>query len=625
MDKELLIKQSHARCRSMGLQPELFVQEDRGEQHALLVENRWLIQSAHVFMQLLREFIGNTQMALMLTDSRGCVLDIRGDLQALFRGSRIFIRRGHLLDEEHGGTNPVALVLKHKKPIQIEGDEHYFRALQHMVASAAPIFDEEQELIGVLNFCGFASQAHPHTLGWVVAAAKAVEGQWFGKHLTHRLRTSHQYLQTLIDNLTSGIMSVNKEGRLMEINQRGRKMLKIPEDEAPLSMKMYLPDWPQVQGVLDAGHRLQDEELRFWSAGEKLPFIVIAYPLTLEGEKAPSYIFSLRETSMVYKTAARYSGMQAHFTFDHLIGRSLTMQKAVRMARSVADSPSTVLITGESGTGKELFAQAIHNESWRKEQSFVAVNCGALPESLIESELFGHDEGAFTGARRGGQPGKFELANGGTLFLDEIGEMPMEMQVKLLRAIQEQQIQRVGGQRQIRLDVRIIAATNRNLMEEVQHKRFRKDLYYRLNVLPISLPPLREREGDVPLLADYFLHKKSIKQKRAYTAFSQWQMEQLCNYSWPGNVRELENFVEQFVNLHDKAFETASFFKAGEKGVSEVKGGTSESVPDYTLEEMEREYIKKMLLKYQCNKTKVAEVLGVSRNTLYLKIKKMNL
>lgn len=620
MDKNERIIQSHARCRAMGLQPENFVPADKGEQALLVSENKWLIQSAHLFMQLLREFIGNTRFALMLTDSEGQILDIRGDLQALFKGARLFIRRGHLLNEEAAGTNAVGLVLKHRAPMQLEGNEHYFQAFQHMVNSAAPIFNEDKELIGVLNFCGFASQAHPHTLGWVLAAAKAVEGQWYSKHLAHRLQASHQYLQTVIDNLTSGILSVNKEGRLMEINQRGKRMLKIPDSEQPLSMQMYLPDWHHVKSLLDSGHRLQDEELRFWVAGERQPFIVIAYPLSLNGAHAPAYIFSLRETSMVYKTAARYSGMQAHFTFDHLVGKSADMKKAIQMARTIADSPSTVLITGESGTGKELFAQAIHNESWRKEQSFVALNCGAIPESLIESELFGHEEGAFTGARRGGQPGKFELANGGTLFLDEIGEMPLEMQVRLLRAIQEQQIQRVGGQRQIKLDVRIIAATNRDLLQEVKKNRFRKDLYYRLNVLPLELPPLRAREKDVALLADFFIKKKAMKQNQSPLTFSNDQLELMCRYDWPGNVRELENFIEQYINLGEKVF-ASHFVDVNTRGESahapKIVGG---DVPDLSLREMELNYIRSLLQKHAGNKTKVARILGISRNTLYQKL-----
>lgn len=620
MQKQLLIKESHARCRAMGLQPELFVPEDRGRQALVQAENKWLIQSAHLFMQLLREFIGNTQFALMLTDRDGCVLDIRGDLQALFKGARLFVRRGHVLNEANAGTNGVSLVIKHQLPIQVEGQAHYFYAFQHMVNSAAPIFDEQKQLIGVLNFCGFASQAHPHTLGWVVAAAKAVEGQWYSKQLAHRLQSSHQYLQTVIDNLTSGILSVDHEGRLRELNQRGRKMLKIPANEAPLSMQMYLPDWQHVKSLLDSGHRLQDEELRFWVAGERQPFIVIAYPLSLQGPSAPAYIFSLRETSMVYKTAARYSGMQAHFTFDHLIGQSDAMRRSIHMARTVADSPSTVLISGESGTGKELFAQAIHNESWRQEQSFVALNCGAIPESLIESELFGHEEGAFTGARRGGQPGKFELANGGTLFLDEIGEMPLEMQVRLLRAIQEQQIQRVGGQRQIRLDVRIIAATNRNLLEEVKRNKFRQDLYYRLNVLPLELPPLRERKDDVVLLADYFLKKKAMKQNKVPVSFRQEQLDKLTRYPWPGNVRELENFVEQFLNLGSKAF--SSLYLSTEKSPSGLEVSSDVTSPDLTLREMELKYICQLLQKYEGNKTQVAQILGISRNTLYQKLKR---
>jgi two-component system response regulator AtoC len=229
-----------------------------------------------------------------------------------------------------------------------------------------------------------------------------------------------------------------------------------------------------------------------------------------------------------------------------LIGRSPALEQIFAVIEKVADTPSTVLITGESGTGKELIARALHNNSSRKNGPFIKINCAAIPKTLMESELFGYEKGAFTGAV-GSKPGRFELADGGTLFLDEIGEIPIEMQVKLLRVLQESEFERVGGIKTIKVDVRLVTATNRELLKEVQSATFREDLYYRLNVVPIHLPPLRERSGDIPLLVDHFLSKFNERLKKKITGIDDDAMARLISHSWPGNIRELENVLERTI------------------------------------------------------------------------------
>jgi sigma-54 dependent transcriptional regulator, acetoin dehydrogenase operon transcriptional activator AcoR len=225
----------------------------------------------------------------------------------------------------------------------------------------------------------------------------------------------------------------------------------------------------------------------------------------------------------------------------------------VDFARKIADSRSTVLLSGETGTGKEIFAQSIHNAGARREEAFVVVNCGAIPRTLIESELFGYADGAFTGAKRGGQAGKFEIADGGTIFLDEIGEMPLDMQTRLLRVIEEGTVQRIGESRQIPVDVRIIAASNRELLDEVERGNFRRDLYYRLNVLPIRLPALRERKEDIPILVRLYMDKLSKKLNKKPVPISQDYMDALSAQPWPGNIRELENMLELIINTEAPA------------------------------------------------------------------------
>lgn len=304
------------------------------------------------------------------------------------------------------------------------------------------------------------------------------------------------------------------------------------------------------------------------------------------------------------------------YCFPNIIGESAAMKKVFSLIEKVALSDSTVLLLGESGTGKELIATTIHYQSKRKDKPIIKVNCGALPESLIESELFGHEKGAFTGAVKR-RPGRFELADGGTIFLDEIADVPLAVQVKLLRVIQERTFERVGGTDTLKADVRIIAATNRSLDEEVKKGRFREDLYYRLHVIPLTLPPLRERREDIPPLVDFFLCKCRDKLLRNIR-LSEDAMSALCLYDYPGNIRELENILERCVTLSEsdligKEDLPSSLFskteRAGQMSLSEA------------LAETERDYIKRVLRSTKGNKTLAAKTLGLSRKTLWEKLK----
>ncbi len=320
------------------------------------------------------------------------------------------------------------------------------------------------------------------------------------------------------------------------------------------------------------------------------------------------------------------SQIQEQHRFDRLIGKSRTMQSLYHVIRRVAKSPSTVLIMGESGTGKELIANAIHYHSERKDMTFVPINCGAIPEELLESELFGHERGAFTGALRE-RRGRFELAHGGTILLDEIGEMSPKLQVKLLRFLQEKKFQRLGGTRTIEVDVRILAATNKDLEKAVAANEFREDLFYRLNVIPIIVPPLREREGDVPLLVHHFLRQQCEKKDVSLKRISKAALDILERYNWPGNVRELENVIERMVimteddeisvddlprrlRLHQDA--RIKPLEVGEEGINLKE----------TLDELESHLISEALQKANGVKGKAAKLLGLNRTTLIEKLKK---
>ncbi|MFO0561852.1 MAG: sigma-54 dependent transcriptional regulator [Polyangiales bacterium] len=325
-----------------------------------------------------------------------------------------------------------------------------------------------------------------------------------------------------------------------------------------------------------------------------------------------------------------------------IIGESEPMLAIYQILEKVADTPATVLITGESGTGKELIARALHENSGRRARPFIRVNCGAIPRDLMEAELFGYERGAFTGAVTS-KPGRFELAHDGTLFLDEISEIPVEMQVKLLRAIQEGEIDRVGGIKPIGVDVRLVAATNRDLKSEIASGRFREDLYYRLNVVPIHLPPLRERRTDIPLLAEHFLLKQATRLKRGSMKLSPEALEAMVNYPWPGNIRELENVVERTVLLTDgdtirpkdlplelqrgeRAESSAGSLDVGDDddATENAPGGLKQQVREAAAR-LERELIVRALAQTGGNVTQAARLLKISRKSLQIKMKEFGL
>jgi transcriptional regulator with PAS, ATPase and Fis domain len=338
-------------------------------------------------------------------------------------------------------------------------------------------------------------------------------------------------------------------------------------------------------------------------------------------------ISKIRQMEEKIRQKLHDKGLVAKYQFTDIVGRSSALTAVITRARKYAKTLSTVLITGESGTGKELFAQSIHNESSRCRGPFVAVNCAALPENLLESELFGYEEGAFTGARRGGKPGLFELAHGGSIFMDEISELGSQLQARLLRVLQQKEVMRVGGDRVIPVDVRIIAATNRNMAEAVKLGNFREDLYYRLNVLPLEVPPLRERLEDIPLLFYHLLKRKDGRRTRGDIPGQ--IVDRLKRYAWPGNIRELENFAERYCaigeedqincltlrSLIDRLFSDDQTEVANKRRITVEVG---------TFEEIESSIISQLASSFPNSKEDLAKALGISRTTLWRKLKSLD-
>ncbi len=333
-------------------------------------------------------------------------------------------------------------------------------------------------------------------------------------------------------------------------------------------------------------------------------------------EKAAEHCNLVQENRNLREQVSRRFGM------DGMVGETAEMQRIYEQVRLIAPTRANVLLLGESGTGKEVLAKALHHASPRARKPFVAVHCAALPETLLESELFGHERGAFTGAVSRRQ-GRFEMAHGGTIFLDEIGEVPLSMQVKLLRVLEAREIQRVGGTETITVDVRILAATNRDLAEDVQDGRFREDLYYRLNVVSITLPPLRQRKGDIPVLARHFLEELARENHREVPEVSREALDVLTKYHWPGNIRELSNVLENtFVFLRGNVLTPEDLPRSMFKPETDTGGGLHFPL-GLSLEEVETEYLRRTLDYCEGNRTRAAEMLKISRRTLQRRLKEL--
>lgn len=436
-------------------------------------------------------------------------------------------------------------------------------------------------------------------------------------------------LNMVIMNMSDGVFIIHRSGSFEWLNPGLKKTWGNIYRDLEEHFQVWVSDENNqyMQRLFVKGESFQDEEISVPSQGVTLRFLASGTPTLAEQGVIDSAVLILRPIKNVHHLVNRFSGSTARFRFEDIVTCNPQMKETIEVARMAARSSSNVLIEGESGTGKELFAQAIHNASKRSAGPFVAVNCGAIPRELIASELFGYSEGAFTGAKKGGNPGKFELADGGTLFLDEIGDMPLEQQVALLRVIQEKSVSRIGSNQVIPVDVRIICATNKNLLELMQTGRFRQDLYYRLNVINLRILPLRERKEDIPLLFQHFLQQMN---QEGNQLSQQDVIEHLLSYDWPGNVRELQNVVERFVHLehmpdrswHHHIGQTLLPTRQNDDGNLSIQQAHAR----YKNEQLEkqRQQIVRLLEVHQGNVSKVAKEMGISRSTLYRKMKSLS-
>ncbi len=395
--------------------------------------------------------------------------------------------------------------------------------------------------------------------------------------------------------------------------------LRLPGMDGLALLQAVKREFPGLPVVVMTAHGTVETAVEAMKAGAGdyvlKPFPLEELRLVIEKELANA---GLRRQNQSLREALR-----ERYDFPNIIGRSLRMQEVLALVMRAAPANSTVLIGGESGVGKDLIARALHEHSRRAQGPFVKINSTAIPESLLESELFGYEKGAFTGAMRS-KPGKFELADQGTLFLDEIGDIPLAIQVKLLRVLQERSFERLGGTRTLTVDVRLIAATNRNLRAALEEGTFREDLYYRLNVVPIDLPPLRAHKDDIPELAEHFLARFAAAQGKAIAGLAPAAIERLMQFDWPGNVRELENVIERAVTLSDGPRLTAADIQLEIVPPPRAAAGGAPTLPaGWTLEEFEQAILRDALRRANGNKSQAARLLGLSRNALRYRLSTM--
>ena len=613
------VSDSWNRCLQMGVDPalgkcfDILPEKDLGVEHRLL---KGLVEDTH---KEIYRLVKGKGLLITVCDRHGYLVNMCGDYRTLLSADRLNFGPGANWSEKSVGTNAIGTALAAARPLRVAGHEHFCESHHGWICSAAPIFDLNGDPIGCIDISGPKAADHTHALALAVKGARAIENRLF------RLQ-SFNLMSTVFNAVATGLVYVDPAGKIRAANPTAAILLGRP---AEALVDSDADQWFDIKAVREGdgfdyrAHTMGGCRIRCHRSGpfqcRLLPILSPNY--TLAGMLVVMQeLQSIRSGEQTVTSASTATEAQA---FAQVLGNSTVIRQAVEIARRVAPAPTTVLLTGPSGTGKEIMAQAIHDASPRRNRPFVAVNCGAIAPELIQSELFGYVEGAFTGACRGGRAGKFEQASGGTLFLDEIGEMPLAMQVNLLRVLDEKKITRIGGKSPIPVDVRIMAATNQDLDAMIGKGRFRQDLFYRLSVVSINLPPLKQRGSDVQLLARTFIAGIAREHGRTVRAVAPEFYQSLAAYDWPGNIRELRHAVESAITMME-----ADELRR-EHLPQRVCCTASPPVPPpqsmFNLEAMQKDTIHQAYVHYQGNISKMSRALGIGRNTLYTKLRKFGL
>ncbi len=635
-DAHMMIEESRQRSIAYGLseteKPD-FSPIARTDFSLLLEQNRILHAHALPVMETLYEQIINTHNMVILTDVNGLIVHTLGDDDFLEKANRVALKPGVIWSEASKGTNAIGTAIVENQPVQIHANEHYLQANHFLTCSAAPISDHQGNVIGVLDVTGDQSSFHKHTMALVRMSAQMIENHLFSTAFQHSITLHFNTRPEFIGTLMEGIASFSPSGSFLSANKTGLFQLGLSlsalqshtfsslfglpisalfdhyRTAMPGLLNLCMPSGVRVYGRAE----LNSANSLFQHSAE-----LVRSNDDDARDSARSGNLGSPSAHATNQNARRLSGLRYLNTGDPQVAALIDKVNKV-LGRDIP-----ILVMGETGTGKELLAQAIHNDSPRANGPFVAVNCASIPETLIESELFGYEDGAFTGARKKGAVGKILQGNGGTLFLDEIGDMPFSLQARLLRVLQERMVTPLGSTKSIPVNIELICATNRNLRDMIAKGEFREDLYYRLNGLVVRLPPLRERT-DIETVVEKILLAESAG--KTYTV-SPEIMQLFKQHNWPGNFRQLTNLLRTAIVMADREniiqrqhlpddfledIDLCRTRKPEESANWRVSNGAN-------LEEMEISVIQQALESNGGNVSATAKALGVSRNTIYRKL-----
>ena len=630
-----LILSSWQRCLRFGL-------DETGQLHpsesldrtALKTEqsrHQTLLSCGRPILEHVYEQIRDSGSMVILADSTGLLLDTVGDPDFVDRADRVALSAGASWDEMRCGTNAIGTALAEEEAIEVLGSEHYLGPNHFLSCCASPIFSPNGQLLGVLDISGDYRSRQGHTLGLVRISSALIEKRLFETAHSQHLHLCFHERPDDIGTLNEGMVALSAEGEILAINRRGLAILKSrPFDvlgrDVSLVFETPLATLIEICRHTISPPRLVGKSLLYFQIRGDVPnktFLGRVYDESETGSVRPAIKAAPLSTPANKKPIEKSSSL----TLGSLSTGDPQLQQSIERARRILGRDIPLLIQGESGAGKEMFAQAFHASGPRRDAPFVALNCAAIPETLIESELFGYQGGAFTGARKEGAPGKIQQANGGTLFLDEIGDMPLSLQARLLRVLQERMITPLGSTRMVSVDISLVCATHRNLRHEVASGRFREDLYYRLNGLTATLPPLRQRT-DLPALIDKIIaQEKTTDHLPTLSPAAKLRLE---NYAWPGNLRQLHNVLRVTLALLDEdellIQEHHLPEELLESPISPLTTGATviqfNSNSGQNLEEIGRLAAQRALQAAGGNLSAAARQLGISRNTLYRKLGK---
>ncbi|ABS66586.1 GAF modulated sigma54 specific transcriptional regulator, Fis family [Xanthobacter versatilis] len=628
-----LVDDSWRRCLNNSVDPQRDqapppMRED--SLHSLRDDCRELLEASQPVMASAREFLAETGTVMVLTDGAGVILNLEGDMRLRDAAANIHLLSGASWSEQACGTNAIGTAIEVGQPVQIHSAEHYCSGIKRWSCSANVIRDPyDGTILGVVDVSGLSDTFNRHSLALVVATAGRIENRLAQQEMDLRLRLLDHCMDRLSGASSDGVVVFDRRGRAVKANGAAADALldlqRQRGEATGADLSQLRLNWRKQAALPD--------ELPPWMRREWLE------PVVTDGERLGIVLRLPGRRAAPSRTAGPDAAPKPEAggdAFARIVGEAPSLRHAIGRARQLAKSRAPVLLLGETGVGKDVFAQCLHAGSAGRDGAFVALNCGGFSRELLTSELFGYAEGAFTGARRGGMTGKIEAADGGTLFLDEIGEMPKDLQPHFLRVLESGEVYRIGETRPRKVNLRLVAATNRDLRREVEAGRFRMDLFYRVAVTSISIPALRERATDIPLLAEHLVQDLARRQGLAPRRLSPRAIEVLQAYAWPGNVRELRNVIEGMLLIAEGEELTEAdipdeIWAAPASGVASPlaqagEAGEAEPLRGLTgMENAERLALLRAVQAHKGNMTAVARDLGIAKSTVYAKLRRFGL